>query len=638
MSWINDHKGAGPWNFIEQYDKWGYLNNPRWSAQLDAQKFCNESGLPNLKLNRSTHEPCGHWHKRKPGYTAESLIIRLLSCGKNNHGQLGLGTSGTVVEGVADFVQFGADTWNKAAAGFHFSLAIKSDGTLWATGENGSGQLGLGDTVDRDEWEQVGVDDTWIDVACGRYFSMAIRSDGTLWGTGGNNYGQLGLNDLVQRTSFTQVAGTSWERVECGHTFSVARKTDDTLWSTGYNFYGQLGLGNHGFGTNRDEFEQIGSDTNWDDFSAGDDHMLAIKTTGTLWATGRDWYGECGLNYTQTDTMTQVGVDTTWIDVACGGWHTIAVKSNGSLWGTGSDYYGQLGLNNGEGLFVEYAIFTQISASDYQSVFCGSEHSMAIKTDGVTWGTGRNEYGQQGRGDYGIKYVFTEILPDFSDIAGGNEHTIVVKDDGTMWVTGDNYTGALGIAEHWDYTDIFTALEGEDWRQVDTWSYHSLAVKQDVVHAAHGCGDNRYGQLGQDDYNSDQYDNLRWKLIEIQILNIEVAPELWLSNTVCGHKHTAVLDSDGHIWTFGSNTYGQLCLGDTTWRWSPVKVSEDVYKFIAAGSYATMAILADGSLWVCGRNSGSQSGQLGLNDIIDRHVLTKVTVPVGTWTQVSIGN
>ena len=61
MSWVDDNKGAGPWPFKEQLDKWGYLNNPRWSAQQDAQEFCEKVGL---SLNPSDqHLPCGHWHK-----------------------------------------------------------------------------------------------------------------------------------------------------------------------------------------------------------------------------------------------------------------------------------------------------------------------------------------------------------------------------------------------------------------------------------------------------------------------------------------------------------------------------------------------------------------------------------------------
>lgn len=56
-----DNKGAGPWDFIEQSDKWGYLNNPRWSKQQNAIDFCEDHDLT-LDL-ADQHKPCGHWHK-----------------------------------------------------------------------------------------------------------------------------------------------------------------------------------------------------------------------------------------------------------------------------------------------------------------------------------------------------------------------------------------------------------------------------------------------------------------------------------------------------------------------------------------------------------------------------------------------
>lgn len=631
MSRWKDDKDLGPWEFTEQPDKYGYLNNKRWSSQQDAQEFCEDIGLSLDPTH--THKPCGHWHKREPVSSDTSLAIRLLSCGNDNYGQLGLGIDGTAVGGIADFVQLGIDTWIAVAAGLYFSFAIKNDGTLWATGRNNYGQLGLGDTTDRDELAQVGSGTTWVAVACGSQYTIAIKSDGTMWATGRNNKGQLGLNDTSDRNSFAQIAGTGWEHIECGYDFSVARKTDHTLWATGENGDGQLGLGDT---TDRDEFEQIGSDTNWDDFSCGYSHLLAIKTTKTLWATGDDWYGQLGLNYSSQTSFTQVGSDSDWSDVSCGDWHTIAIKSTGAMYGAGSDYYGELGLNNGPGVYAEYSTFTQISASGWEKIFCGPDYSIAIKTDGSMWGTGRNEYGQHGRGDYGIKYIFTEILSDFSIVDLGLYHTIAIMDDGMLWVAGYNNYGAISLSEHHDYTDIFTALDGEDWRQVDTWNDHDLAVKTDAAYAVHGCGYNYYGQLGLDDHNINENINLRYLLTEIQLAGVNCETEFWLSNAVCGEQHSAVLDSSGHIWTTGYNTYGQLGHGDTTTRYALTQISSDVYIMIAAGSTATMAIKEDGTLWVCGQNSGTRPGLLGLNDTTDRHTLTQ-ELSASQWSQVSIG-
>ena len=109
------------------------------------------------------------------------------------------------------------------------------------------------------------------------------------------------------------------------------------MWVTGVNAYGQLGLGDHGSGTERVVFTQVGSATDWYQACAGYFHMLAVKTSGTLWATGRNNYGQLGLeDTTDRDELAQitnsliVGSDetiTTWLYVVCGAYHTLAFGS-----------------------------------------------------------------------------------------------------------------------------------------------------------------------------------------------------------------------------------------------------------------------------------------------------------------------
>jgi alpha-tubulin suppressor-like RCC1 family protein len=89
----------------------------------------------------------------------------------------------------------------QVAAGGSHTVAIKSDGTLWAWGANGNGQLGLGDITHRYSPVQVGSDATWTDVSAGDYHTLAIKSDGTLWAWGHNTNGQLGLGYITQRNT-----------------------------------------------------------------------------------------------------------------------------------------------------------------------------------------------------------------------------------------------------------------------------------------------------------------------------------------------------------------------------------------------------------------------------------------------------
>ena len=126
------------------------------------------------------------------------------------------------------------------------SLILKNDGTLWGCGLNNCGQLGLGDTTNKTTFTQITTNaDNIKEVYCGGNHTLILKNDGTLWGTGRNDYGQLGLGDTTNRTTFTQLITNTNDikSVYYGgyHTFIL--ENDGTLWSTGHNGDGQLGLG-----------------------------------------------------------------------------------------------------------------------------------------------------------------------------------------------------------------------------------------------------------------------------------------------------------------------------------------------------------------------------------------------------------
>ena len=246
------------------------------------------------------------------------------------------------------------------------SLILKKDGTLWSCGNNQYGQLGLGDTTNRNTFTQIVTNtDDIKSVYCGGYHTLILKNDGTLWNCGFNDCGQLGLGDTTNRVTFTQITtnADNIKQVCCGVSHTLILKNDGTLWGCGYNEFGQLGLG----------------DTNY-------------RTTFTKITTN-------------TNDIKQV---------FCGYTHTFILKNDGTLWGCGRNNCGQLGLGDGS----NRTTFTQVTtnANDIKQVYCGYNHTLMLKNDGTLWGCGYNAYGQLGLGDTTNRYAFTQITTNAGDI------------------------------------------------------------------------------------------------------------------------------------------------------------------------------------------------------------------------------
>ena len=152
--------------------------------------------------------------------------------------------------------------WKSTACGSSHTVAIKTDGTIWSWGQNGYGQLGLGTTAPNySSPKQIGALSTWSQVSCGNNWTMALKTDGTLWSWGYNIYGQLGLGNSTYYSSPKQIGAlTNWSKINCGASHAGVIKTNGTLWMWGYGYYGQLGLGNTVYYSSP---KQVGSDTTW---------------------------------------------------------------------------------------------------------------------------------------------------------------------------------------------------------------------------------------------------------------------------------------------------------------------------------------------------------------------------------------
>ena len=337
------------------------------------------------------------WTQTCSGYDYSAALRAdgtLWAWGYNAYGELGDGTGTSRLSPV----QIGsADNWKQVSCGFTHTVALRTDGTLWAWGQNSNGQLGDGTTTSQYAPEQIGVDN-WRQVSAGQQCTLALRSDGTLWAWGFNFNGQLGDGTNTQRTTPVQIGSGTWTQVSAGGSsygnFTAAIKSDGSLWSWGSNYYGQLGLG----GTWEATYSplQVGSAINWTEVASGAAATVARRTDGTLWGWGFNANGEVGDGTTTMRTApVQIGTATTWTHVAAGYFDASATRSDGTLWSWGYNNHGQLG----DGTTTTRTAPQQVGVStNWLGTSMGYDATVGTASNGTMWGWGYNSTGQVGDG------------------------------------------------------------------------------------------------------------------------------------------------------------------------------------------------------------------------------------------------
>ncbi|ABG57719.1 alpha-tubulin suppressor [Cytophaga hutchinsonii ATCC 33406] len=150
--------------------------------------------------------------------------------------------TGIAVAGSPTLIQMGNDTgWQFVSVGESTTMAIKTDGTLWACGQNNYGQLGNGNTTDIYTLTQIGTATDWKTVVAGPYHTLAIKTDGSINGWGSYTYNKLGLGyDL-----YGNLLEQNWKHIATGPYNSFAIHGDGTLYTVGDNEYTQLGSQNY---------------------------------------------------------------------------------------------------------------------------------------------------------------------------------------------------------------------------------------------------------------------------------------------------------------------------------------------------------------------------------------------------------
>ena len=292
--------------------------------------------------------------------------------------------------------------------------------------------------------------------------TVGYSASGELWASGYNVNGVLGANFIDpgpgnsgSRSSPIKIPGTTWTSVKSGHqAFLVqATKIDGTLWTWGENQYGNLG---HNNTTKYSSPVQIPG-TTWSQGSRKGGvlyygyGMTAIKTDGTLWAWGRNNYGELCQN-NRTDYSSPKQIPGSWSQVEQGA----GLKTDGTLWAWGPNYGGKLGQNQGYPA-LNYASSPVQIPGDWAGFYVSgtsagnSDDGMGgVKTDGTLWSWGYNSQGQLGDNTVVPKSSPIQIpgntWSSTMSAPGGGYAAMLKKTDGTLWRTGIGYFGASSPA------------------------------------------------------------------------------------------------------------------------------------------------------------------------------------------------
>jgi alpha-tubulin suppressor-like RCC1 family protein len=300
------------------------------------------------------------------------------------------------------------------------------------------------------------------------------------------------------------------------------------------------------------------------------------------------------------------------------------IFSEGGLWNWGHNTYVQLGDNTITNR--SSPVQTICGGTNWKQVACGSYHTVAIKTDGTLWGWGYNQYGQLGDSTIAPKNSPVQTIAggtNWKQVSCGISHTAAIKTDGTLWTWGENTYGQLGDSTTINKSSpVQTICGGTNWKQADIGYWYIAAIKTDGTLWTWGYNNN--GQLG------DSTTTNRSSPVQT------IAGGTNWKQVSCGISHTAAIKTDGTLWTWGYNGYGQL--GDSTiiQRNSPVQTicGGTNWKQVSGGNYHTDAIKTDGTLWSCGYN---KYGQLGDSTSINKSSPVQTICGGTNWKQVKNG-
>ena len=368
-------------------------------------------------------------------------------------------------------------------AGKNHTIALKSNGEVFVTGSNLYGELALDmNTRKVNLFTKVDSLKNVVAISAGDSNNMVIKTDGKVYAWGENIYKELGTGETATYSNVpVKVNGlTDIRYIDGGKGYNLAINSNGDLYEIGLNSSSELGNGTN---TNVTEFTRLTTIDKVLQVSAGLGYTTYLKQDGTVWANGDYTRGDLDIKAkTRSNVPVQVGNDETGLgitEVTLGIDGTKKISENCAyalnlikLDDNFADTLNYVSLNENIATVDEngvvtgkrigttrvnatssingrvYSVLVKVVQNNSQiapKVVAGENFATVLKADGSLWSFGYNSDGRLGIGSTITSDVpaKTNILATYIDVKAGRNFIIALRSDGKVWAVGNNEKGAL---------------------------------------------------------------------------------------------------------------------------------------------------------------------------------------------------
>jgi len=654
------------------------LSNTRVHIQGGSHaSITNSNAFPNFIFSRNvdaTKKHVGGSHNTSRHAVFPDEDGRVWVTGENNYGALGLGdqtdrnvyTLVSALDGVANIVAsstngYEGDTTRES------TFLLDDTGNVWTFGGDNTDYGGLGHDDTKDRYIPTLVSNSNIynvsitEVSAGSGAGLVLDSTGQIWGCGYNKDWRLGNLSGVAGTATSNTTSTfiptypgtqteyAFTSIDLGNTHALALE-NGRIWSTGVNTSGRTGQGTDtGTTEGWTTVSNAGgvNDVSITQICTGETHSVARDSTGNVWVTGINQYGQLGLgDTTQRTSFTRVTSNVNVAEgveikkIAAGVYRSAALDTNGRIWLTGYNLDGSCGnppytttvttfIRADVGPIASKSI-TDFAMSAYGSV-------IARTSDNEYYVTGAGAFGTNGTGDTVDRFVYTKIRdvnanppPDYGytrsllleNTETGKGPSIELKNSDAVSSRIQMEDGASGKLNIGFVDASFDPkLSGGDGAEL--YPFQDFTQSNTMTRGV------TINQAGGTMVAGGSTSNIGFNTPFVNsglpgTANYERAASYWPSSG------TPFITSEGKVYFAGDNSTGQAGDGTTgtkyEWIESTPRSSYPIVA-LATGSGYNQALDSAGQLWASGYNA---NGQLGLGDDTDRTTWTANTSVTGT--------